>query len=51
MCHQIVELYSACRCLYYRHAVDSCSGYGRPGHSVKERTILVGYTCPDHSES
>ncbi|KAH6844996.1 hypothetical protein B0I37DRAFT_416570 [Chaetomium sp. MPI-CAGE-AT-0009] len=22
MCYQLVELYSACRCLYYQHAVD-----------------------------
>ncbi|SPQ22219.1 a6d9ed9e-7d00-4ecc-a226-2f5857aa2d31 [Thermothielavioides terrestris] len=22
MCYQLIELYSACRCLYYQHAVD-----------------------------
>jgi hypothetical protein len=51
MCYQLVELYSACRCLYYQHAVDRCAGYGRPGHGVQQRTILVGYACGAHTES
>ncbi|GKT60679.1 hypothetical protein ColTof4_00804 [Colletotrichum tofieldiae] len=50
MCYQIVELYSACRCLYYQHAIDRCAGYGRPGHSIQKRTILVGYACHAHSQ-
>lgn len=50
MCYQLVELYSACRCLYYQHAVDRCAAYGRPGHGVTRRTILVGYACQDHSQ-
>jgi hypothetical protein len=45
----VVELYSACRCLYYQHAVDRCPKYGRHGHSITHRTILVGYACADHS--
>ena len=49
MCYQLVELYSACRCLYYQHAVDRCAAYGRPGHGVQRRTILVGYACGEHS--
>ncbi|KAK8084516.1 hypothetical protein PG997_005787 [Apiospora hydei] len=49
MCYQIIELYSACRCLYYQHAVDKCASYGRPGHSVTRKTILVGYACAVHS--
>ncbi|KAK0635316.1 hypothetical protein B0T17DRAFT_586874 [Bombardia bombarda] len=49
MCMQLVELYSACRCLYYQHAVDRCAAYGRPGHGVQRRTILVGYACGEHS--
>ena len=49
MCYQLVELYSACRCLYYQHAVDRCSSYGRPGHGIQSRTILVGYACSEHS--
>jgi hypothetical protein len=51
MCYQLVELYSACRCLYYQHAVDRCAAYGRPGHGVQRRTILVGYACVQHAQS
>ncbi|KAK3326835.1 hypothetical protein B0H66DRAFT_551780 [Apodospora peruviana] len=51
MCFQIVELYSACRCLYYQFAVDKCGSYGRPGHGVQRRTILVGYACSYHSSA
>lgn len=51
MCYQLTELYSACRCLYYQHAVDRCAAYGRPGHGITKRTILVGYACQDHSQS
>ncbi|KAK8879748.1 hypothetical protein PGQ11_001042 [Apiospora arundinis] len=50
MCYQVVELYSACRCLYYQHTVDRCPSYGRPGHYVTKRTILVGYACAAHSQ-
>ncbi|KAK4246769.1 hypothetical protein C7999DRAFT_41839 [Corynascus novoguineensis] len=49
MCYQLVELYSACRCLYYQHAVDRCAAYGRPGHGIQMRTILVGYACSEHT--
>ncbi|KAK7931980.1 hypothetical protein PG985_002692 [Apiospora marii] len=49
MCYQIVELYSACRCLYYQHAVDRCAAFDRPGHFVTKKTILVGYACANHS--
>ncbi|KAI8628488.1 hypothetical protein F5Y19DRAFT_438091 [Xylariaceae sp. FL1651] len=49
MCYQIVEVYSACRCLYYQHAVDVCSDYGRLGHEISKRTILVGYACESHA--
>ncbi|KAM7212825.1 hypothetical protein V8F06_011771, partial [Rhypophila decipiens] len=48
MCFQIVELFSACRCLYYQHPVDKCSAYGRPGHGIQRRTILVGVACFVH---
>ncbi|KAH8891655.1 hypothetical protein GQ53DRAFT_648676 [Thozetella sp. PMI_491] len=47
MCYQVMELYSACRCLYYQHAIDRCDSYGR--HPIQRRTILVGYACIDHS--
>ncbi|KAK3685795.1 hypothetical protein B0T22DRAFT_230463 [Podospora appendiculata] len=49
MCYQVLEVYSACRCLYYQHAVDRCAAYGRPGHGITVKTILVGYTCDHHS--
>lgn len=49
MCYQLVELYSACRCLYYQHAVDRCARYGRPGHGIERRTLLIGYACSEHS--
>ncbi|POR34644.1 Uncharacterized protein TPAR_05165 [Tolypocladium paradoxum] len=49
MCYQLVELYSACRCLYYQHAIDRCASYGRPGHGIQQRTIYVGYACSAHS--
>ncbi|TPX13255.1 uncharacterized protein E0L32_006228 [Thyridium curvatum] len=42
MCYQVVELYSACKCLYYQHAVDRCASFGRPGHRIQQRTIYVG---------
>lgn len=35
--------------MYYQHAVDRCDAYGRPKHSVEQRTILVGYACSVHS--
>ncbi|KXJ91183.1 hypothetical protein Micbo1qcDRAFT_205188 [Microdochium bolleyi] len=49
MCYQLVEIYSACKCLYYQHAVDRCGNYGRRGHGITERTIFVGYACHLHS--
>jgi hypothetical protein len=49
MCYQLVELYAACRCLYYQHAVDRCPSYGSSGHYVEQRTIYVGYACHVHS--
>lgn len=48
MCYQIIERYAVCKCLYHRHAVDPCNNYGRPGHEVTEKTVLVGFVCPDH---
>lgn len=49
MCYQLIELYNTCRCIYYQHAVDRCADYGRPGHNIQQRTILVGYACAEHS--
>ncbi|KAI8683390.1 hypothetical protein NCS57_00003100 [Fusarium keratoplasticum] len=49
MCYQLVERYSACRCLYYQHAIDRCASYGK--HGVEQRTIFVGYICSTHCSS
>lgn len=49
MCYQITEYYSACRCVYYIHAVDLCAAFDRPGHGVQKRKILVGYACSSHN--
>lgn len=49
MCYQVVERYSVCRCLYYKHSIDPCSAYGQRGHMVQEKTVLVGYACASHS--
>jgi hypothetical protein len=49
MCYYVVEKYSICRCLYYKHSADMCSAYGQKGHPIQERTVLVGYACERHS--
>ncbi|KAF4946974.1 hypothetical protein FSARC_14068, partial [Fusarium sarcochroum] len=49
MCYQLIELYSACRCPYFTHTIDRCAAFKRPGHSIQQRIILVGYTCSAHS--
>jgi len=49
MCYQVVERYSVCRCQYYKHAIDPCAAHGQRGHSVQEKTVLVGYACNIHS--
>jgi hypothetical protein len=49
MCVQVVERYSVCRCLYYKHAIDPCVAHGQRGHAVQEKTVLVGYACSSHS--
>lgn len=50
MCYQMIELYSSCRCLYYQHAIDRCGSYGSRGHTITQRTLLVGYACLDHTQ-
>ncbi|KAI1459953.1 hypothetical protein F4805DRAFT_419303 [Annulohypoxylon moriforme] len=49
MCYQLIERYSACHCLYYKHDVDRCPAYGKSGHHITTRTILVGYACQRHA--
>ncbi|EOA91466.1 uncharacterized protein SETTUDRAFT_84977 [Exserohilum turcica Et28A] len=51
MCYQVVERYSVCRCLYYKHAIDPCAAHGQRGHVVQEKTVLVGYACNVHSSN
>ena len=51
MCIQVVERYTICRCLYYKHAIDRCEDHSRRAHRVQTREVLVGYTCPEHSLS
>lgn len=49
MCYKVVERYSVCKCIYFQHSIDPCSAYGQRGHSVQEKTVLVGYACAGHS--
>ena len=49
MCIQVVERYAVCRCIYYRHAVDPCPGYGRRDHRTIVKEVSVGYKCSKHS--
>ena len=50
MCYRVVERYSVCRCIYYKHIIDMCAAHGQKGHVVTEKTVLVGYSCAKHSE-
>lgn len=50
MCYIIVERYSVCRCLYYKHSVDMCAAHGTQNHNIEEKEVLVGYACEDHSQ-
>ena len=51
MCMRVVERYAVCKCVYYTHGIDQCSAYGRRGHAVQDKTVLVGHTCPNHSNA
>ncbi|PSN71568.1 hypothetical protein BS50DRAFT_570896 [Corynespora cassiicola Philippines] len=51
MCYQVVERYSVCRCLYYKHTIDVCAAHGQRGHVVQEKITLVGYSCSSHSSA
>ncbi|OCL05223.1 hypothetical protein AOQ84DRAFT_323239 [Glonium stellatum] len=50
MCVQVVERYSVCGCLYHKHQIDTCLLYGKGGHAVQQKIVLVGYACSAHSE-
>ncbi|KAJ5481056.1 hypothetical protein N7539_006950 [Penicillium diatomitis] len=49
MCYKVVERYSVCKCIYFQHSIDPCTAYGQRGHSIQEKTVLVGYVCSRHS--
>ncbi|KAF8462000.1 hypothetical protein BDZ91DRAFT_634636, partial [Kalaharituber pfeilii] len=49
MCIRITERYAVCNCVYYVHGVDQCGAAGRSGHTIQERTVLVGYACAAHT--
>lgn len=51
MCIQVVERYAACRCVYYKHAIDPCSSYKQRGHMTSTREVSVGYKCSRHTLS
>jgi hypothetical protein len=48
--YQVVERYSKCRCLYYRHAPDTIPGYENKHGYIQEKTVLVGYACSTHDK-
>ncbi|KAG0127823.1 hypothetical protein HOY82DRAFT_490008 [Tuber indicum] len=49
MCIRITERFAVCNCIYFVHGIDQCQSVGRQGHSVQEKTVLVGYACESHS--
>jgi hypothetical protein len=49
MCFQLVESYSDCGCIFYRHRVDRCSAYGKPRHIVEQKEITVASVCSIHN--
>ena len=49
MCYQLTERYAVCGDLYYRHAIDPCQLWGKKGHAVIEKTVRVGFSCPQHA--
>ena len=51
MCLQLVEVYAACGCLYYKHPVDPCHLAGEKNHEVTRNETKVGYACSRHTAS
>lgn len=49
MCIQVIERFSVCKCVYYRHSVDPCPARAQRGHGVQEKTVYVGYACDRHA--
>lgn len=48
MCYQLVEVYSACECLYYQHPLDRCRLCGISNHEIERKVVRVGYACARH---
>lgn len=51
MCIQVIELYAHCKCIYYKHSIDPCSGHAITGHKIISEEVSVGYSCSRHSSS
>lgn len=51
MCFKLVECYAVCKCIYHSHSVDACPAYGRNGHDVKIKEVLVSYSCAIHGSN
>lgn len=49
MCIQIIERFSVCRCIYYRHAVDPCPARAQRHHGLVQNrlSIELSQTCAD----
>lgn len=49
MCIQIIERFSVCRCIYYRHAVDPCPARAQRHHGLVKNctSIETSQTCAD----
>ena len=41
MCIQIIERFSVCRCIYYRHAVDPCPARAQRHHGLADPVLRV----------
>ncbi|KAH7026308.1 uncharacterized protein B0I36DRAFT_365892 [Microdochium trichocladiopsis] len=53
MCYQLVELFSACKCLYYQHAVDRCASHSSHGghNSYSDSGYYSGSSSHHHKSS
>jgi hypothetical protein len=44
MCIQIIERFSVCRCIYYRHAVDPCPARAQRHHRLADTIPCVRWS-------
>lgn len=49
MCLQLIERFSVCMCISHAHAVQPCAAACTRGHAIRQKLILVGFLCPQHS--